>query len=159
VLTETLRHLLDGCSRNGDDTAALLVAADCAQESEEASLEYGLRFLASLDAEDRCPTGSRVYGRPTPESDWDWVFRGPPVALTQFHKRADKATTNDEYDRDLLLQGAYRFGPLNLIWSPDGMFHHWRDGTDELIIERVVHGPVTRDRAVEVFKRRAYGKV
>lgn len=121
-------------------------------------------------------TGSRVYGTPRPDSDYDFVVLVSPATLRALHKAATTCIacsgsgTNSKggpctpcrgtgqldarvellrEDSDGGIQnGSFRFGPINLIAVTDRKaFMVWRKGTQALYKKRKAHGPVSRDEA------------
>lgn len=72
-----LEALLTVCHKAPRDWQAKMVAADRAAELGLVSCEWWLRRMADLrDSNIRnnaVPTGSRVYGKFTTDSDFDWV--------------------------------------------------------------------------------------
>lgn len=108
-------------------------------------------------------TGSQVYGRPTHKSDVDLVVLVdsstrallfaiyPP--LPGLRARYGAQTTS------LTVQSRGR-PDLNLILvTTEGELEDWRRGTELLQREAARLGPVTRDRAVEVFEAIRAGEV
>lgn len=98
-------------------------------------------------------TGSHAYGTPTADSDVDLVVRVTDAAtLADLLLCAEVATAAKDKPASAvgLPQSSYRFGRLNIILChTDRQYADWRDGTALLIASR----PVTRDRAVEVFRQ------
>lgn len=159
AISSELAALLDACSADLTDTTALLITADKAYDENQSKLEWLLRWLAA-DQRLVMFTGSRCYGTPKPDSDWDWVLMMPGNAtrkmLAAFAEPmdVDRETNKDvpypdpAYPGQGRLDMALRFGPVNLIIvSEDIQWEVWEVGTDTLLMER----PVTRDRAIAVF--------
>jgi hypothetical protein len=179
VYSETLCELLTNVSRDLTDNIAKLVAADCADENNLPNLAILLRKLAKLQNTNRLIlfTGSRRYSDFRDDSDFDWVIKVKQSknAYAPFKALADVQTITDDYGQtttsDVLypngpesmniptsrLDCSMRFGPLNLILVSDqAQWDTWRLGTLKLMTE----APVTRDRAIVVFKetfRRVWG--
>lgn len=168
VMDDTLRLLLDECHRNPEDNTRLGVAADRAEECDLPNVAWILRLLANTDPRRRVPTGSRVYGFAREDSDYDWVLwvlRPIATYASLLIKHADPASSGSTGQPDYAppgaalpfvyrLSGAYRFGPINLIRVDHrNQFDCWREGTNELVVARAVHGPRTRDQAIAVFRK------
>lgn len=101
-------------------------------------------------------TGSRMYGRPGPDSDIDLVVQvprevadaladfAPEACSTQWRKGAK--TEDGEYPIDSV---AFRFGVLNLITVFDDVtFDAWKIATDTC----VAMGPINREAAIAIHK-------
>ena len=87
-------------------------------------------------------TGSRAYGLPRPDSDWDVVIYGTKSIEEVLRGLADGTGF------------PLKIGKLNLIVAKTPrQYDAWRRGTDELRRE----APVTRARAVEAFKQLGVG--
>lgn len=127
-------------------------------------------------------TGSRVYGTPRPDSDYDLVVLVSPATLRALHKAAttciscsgsgrnSKGTgkcvpcngtgqTEDKVEGRRATSdggptsGSFRFGPINVIAVTDRTaFMVWRKGTQALYKKRKAHGPVGRDEAKAYFQ-------
>lgn len=168
-LTDDLKALLTACSLNPTDATPFLVAADYCSDHDLHKLEWLLRYLAQHKRHVLF-TGSRRYGTPKPDSDFDWVIRltsgderwvtrhadevcsqkVPPAAEPNIDTYFTQPRLGSEYAGCDRLEVALRFGPVNLIVVNNrDQWACWEDGTAELAAE----GPVTRDRAVEVFTR------
>lgn len=81
-------------------------------------------------------TGSRVYGTPRPDSDYDMVVLVSPEEEAQLKQRSD-------------VKGKILYGNLNLITCTNELdFAAWYEGTRRL--EEIK--PVTRAFAIEVFE-------
>lgn len=98
-------------------------------------------------------TGSRAYGVSREDSDIDLVIL---IGQKEMERLAELAG-NDENSINLYGGvddspcGQIKFGKLNLIMvSSRKDYDIWKDGTDELIAK----APVTRDRAVALFKHK-----
>jgi hypothetical protein len=93
-------------------------------------------------------TGSRVYGRPTKESDLDLVLLVTHRERELLIKMADDVCTNS-YEVGEERSYSLRFGKLNVIAVTDPVaFAVFQKATKKLKGE----GAVDRDRAVEVMK-------
>lgn len=174
---DDLKTLLDVCSKNPTDRTGLLVCADCAAENGQTSLEFLLRTLAERDRDPMFLfTGSRCYGAPREDSDWDWVVMLSTTFGDTLHPRADKSTWRAPVDWSLPLalqqyvppdpeeEGEYgeagvwacfRFGPVNVIGVRDqAQWNAWENGTLDLLIVRGFTGkPIRRNDAVACFTR------
>lgn len=108
-----------------------------------------------------CPTGSRVYGTPRPDSDWDLVLFVTENVARWLAEGADSSftvTDTDEYIIHPYPDGApyvtkhiaMRFGKLNVIamWD-EREFVGWSRAT------AMLHGwrPVTRDDAIKAIDK------
>ena len=158
VTTEAqLALLLDGCHLEPAEDMRFLVAADYAQEQGYRAVEHCLRLLARSPR--RLATGSRAYGTPQPDSDWDWVVkfgrhRDFADVLTPADSHTISRADTDHYGDSDMLVGTARFGPLNLIAvTAESQWNIWKDGTQYLLAESGLEGPRTRDRAVQVFQQ------
>ena len=135
--------LLTACSECPTDQTAKLVTADWAAERDMPKLEYLLRFLAEDDAFQHGDpilfTGSRRYGLPRPNSDFDWVwFNHTGDARIELCRHAKERLTQETksdgppYDGSSLWD-AVRFGPVNLlIVTEDWQWNLWEKNTLEL---------------------------
>ncbi len=154
-----LAALLQACSNDLQENTTMLVAADWCQENGYKSLEWLLRYL-SKERRWRIKvlfTGSRCYGTPKPESDFDWVVYLLD-GLEPFDDYADSCSKSshwNEQGQEVLYYGtcgldaAMRFGPVNLICVTSmNQFMAWETGTRILKL----FAPVTRERAVDEFK-------
>lgn len=158
-----LEAFLNGISNDFTDRTRMLVAADwCADHDPEyKSLEWFLRWLAAARGDhERGPipmvlfTGSRRYGTPRPDSDFDWVvFTGAGQLLF-----AGAALANNA-DRSVVSGGrrfgtcgvdaTFRFGPVNALFVTGlSQWDAWVTGTLALEARK----PVTRDQAVAEFR-------
>ena len=92
-------------------------------------------------------TGSMAYGTPREDSDIDVVMRvGSWDMVNSMAYHADESGSFDEY----VHQTSMRYGKLNVILCfTDNAYEAWRRGTEELIARK----PVTRQEAVDTFKR------
>ncbi len=94
-------------------------------------------------------TGSRVYGKPRPDSDIDLVILIEEKDLNKLIKMADETMeANNDYDpKDAR---CLRFGKLNLLCCLNPKhFDVWKSGTDELLRrKRENDEPVSRDTAI-----------
>lgn len=153
MITNDIRNFLDAINLTPADRVQMLVAADAAQEAGEDSLSELLREIAKPDCRDILPTGSRVYGSPGPDSDWDWVILLPYLPH-RLRSAADTCRESDEEYRGVKgIDAALRFGPVNLlVVTTRDQFFAWEEGTRLLCAEREKFGPVRRERAVEVFQ-------
>jgi hypothetical protein len=147
-VSSDLALMLNGINQDPTDRVQLVVTADMADEQGEASLATMLRTIAKTIYPSVLPTGSRVYGIPTPDSDWDWVLQCTFTAVLSMN--ADEITTTQPEDLGTLgIDYSMRFGPVNLlVVTTLTQFNAWLQGTKQLIAEC----PVVRDRAVEVFQ-------
>lgn len=153
AIDPTLCALLYTCSRAPDDKTAFLVAADCAQEQNEKALEWLLRFFAT-EPEPFLFTGSRRYGAPRPNSDFDWVWRRTAAQWELWQNSLEQSgivSNFSEYDTSRLT-GAYRYGPVNLILvDTHDKIDKWRRGTELLAARVPLFGPNTREEAIKTF--------
>lgn len=165
TIPDELVALLKTCSETWDGTA-LLVTADWCQDSDYKSLEWLLRHLAKVGIRDHllptekrgvAPsfsgiylTGSRAYGTPRPDSDFDWIYF-PTAKDQRAHGEMEKAADSHCEIRGnrTALSHTFRFGPVNLLvahwWS---QWSAWVETTRSLVARK----PVTREEAVEAFK-------
>ena len=91
-------------------------------------------------------TGSRVYGSPTNSSDVDLVVCVTKAELEILRDLAHSQDGSGGPD----VSASLRFGRLNLITVTDTTdYETWAEGTRRLIERK----PVTRDTAVETFKK------
>lgn len=87
-------------------------------------------------------TGSRVYGTPGPDSDWDLVVPCCPDDADLLIQRFPAQ------DGQTSVQGSIKVGSLNLLLvTTAAEYQAWRVGTDALIAQR----PVTRKEACRTF--------
>lgn len=109
-------------------------------------------------------TGSQVYGLPKPTSDIDICLLvdreefGLLFSKRDAHRFTGTAESNvgNQGDRPMAERDSIsvRYGKLNLLLTTNGeMFEAWRAATKELEDEKFRTGPVSRDRAVEVFTK------
>lgn len=170
-MTRDMEILLNSCHAEADNRVAKLVAADKADEENLPQLARLLRWLGESSVE-VVATGSRSYSTPKATSDWDWVVltddniwfknnadsrefkTGLLSLLTSLilpWRRRREPLYNEEDTKTPtthLLDGAYRFGPVNVIWVTSiEQLQVWRTGTALLMTE----APVPRERAVQVF--------
>lgn len=157
MITTDLKLLLDQCSKDPHNHTLKLIAADCAEiDNNLISLGWFLRWshetrLAPLF------TGSRCYGTPRPESDWDWVIKIQQYPQKVLVSHADEVTEKEKdqypdggYEGSNRLDRALRFGPVNLICCSSTMqYQAWCNGTRYLTEQ----APVTRKKAIETFQR------
>lgn len=166
-ISPDLAILLNACHSAPLDWQAKLVAADKAQEDGLDSCAWWLRWMAShcqppangdfgpLPSRRRLhdlsvPTGSRVYGVPTPDSDWDWVvpiLPGYEHHLTGVRANCDPHSSGPsaapyEGATPSRLAGSYRFGPIDMIHvdSRDQLVV-WTQSTSLLRQACAVNGP------------------
>lgn len=109
-------------------------------------------------------TGSQVYGLPKPTSDIDLCLLVDEEEFGLLLSKRDKHVYLGTAGSDVGNRGdlplaerdsiSVRYGKLNLLLTtnPD-MFEAWRSATKELEDEKFRDGPVSRDRAVEVFTK------
>ena len=97
-------------------------------------------------------TGSRIYGTPNPESDWDLVVLLSPEDA----ERLWVAFAEDDPDAKYPSGAAsfpLRFGSLNLlVCTTAERYDSWRLGT-ALLRAAYPQKPVTRDEAIDAFQR------
>lgn len=87
-------------------------------------------------------TGSRVYGAPKPDSDYDLVVFADADVVRQLRMAAGVKTGEP-----------IRFGVLNLIpVSSEAEYDAWHDATAQCLVKASVDGPLTRDEAVAIHK-------
>lgn len=91
-------------------------------------------------------TGSRRYGKPTPDSDLDLVIL---VEDEDAQKLLIEHGGEQDDDGRLVI----RFGKLNLIVCRDiEQYEAWKDGTEACVKVRHLSGqPVGRDHAIEIL--------
>lgn len=149
-----LALMLDDIGREPAERTRMLVAADFADERAGLpSLAVALRELAAPGYRDILATGSRVYGKPRPDSDWDWVILFGRVPVPLWSAADTRTESDDEYRGARGIDFALRFGPLNLLVCTErDQLTAWEKGTALLVAERDMRGPRTRERAVEVFQ-------
>ncbi len=103
-------------------------------------------FLNLIPAEPSRPpflTGSRAYGIPRDDSDWDFVIHQPSGSL-------DVSIPGACVNHHNPYHYSVKHGPLNLMVFRDlTAFEKAKELTDELIRRK----PVTRDEAVAVFQK------
>ena len=88
-------------------------------------------------------TGSRAYGTPREDSDWDIVVMISAPAVKILSLASDE--TVGPYPNSTTL----RFGKLNLICcTHQAVFDAWKKGTNKCI----ARSPITREDAVETLK-------
>lgn len=96
-------------------------------------------------------TGSRAYGRPTPDSDIDLVVFITEADLEMLTEQSDNKGQITCDDPDYLANmkaHSLRFGNLNLLCCTDEKSHAvWREGTRTLKAKK----PVTREDAVRLM--------
>lgn len=162
MIDPDLALLLTEVLRDQSDRTLKLVAADRCQElgPDYARCEWLLRYTASLSfTRPLLSTGSRVYGEPRLDSDWDWVVLSVGTTtrrhLTDNSDSCNLPRSDTVYPDGTIesrLDGTYRFGPINVIHAGDHVqWEIWKEGTELLLAESGSHGPRTRDRAIEVF--------
>lgn len=109
-------------------------------------------------------TGSQVYGLPKPGSDIDIALLvdkeefGLLLSKRDKHRYLGTAESNVGNQSDLPPAErdsiSVRYGKLNLLLTTNPeMYEAWRMATKELEDEKFRDGPVSRDRAVEVFTK------
>lgn len=155
---------LDVCSNNPADRTAFGVGADLADEQDLPHLAWLMRWLCEHPDTDVLFTGSRRYGTPKPDSDWDWVVQVGRGFRTELRHNAEtdcrgEAYPDPKYPGDDRLDIALRFGPVNLICvSTTLQWDVWVEGTNRLVTMAVLYESlgrrraVTRGQAVGVFK-------
>lgn len=162
VPTELVSLLTGILHDDWNDKTRILVAADWCAEYDYPSLEWFLRWKEKnwdLWRWNSIWTGSRRYGTPRPDSDFDIVIYAP----NQYPHRVGWKALRDHADTDSLggacpeenygtqgLDVALRFGPLNVILvSTNRQWASWITGTMNLCNWK----PVTRKQAVAEFKK------
>lgn len=146
--------LLQSCSENLTDDTAKLVTADWCAENGYESLEWLLRWLANDERQGLGLhfTGSRCYGTPKPDSDFDWVFcaeNGFDIEFLRTFCDSDSSYGNCTYAGTTGIDTALRYGPVNLLCvSKEAQWKAWVDGTTALLEK----APVTRDQACVEFQ-------
>lgn len=101
-------------------------------------------LIDSIKIKDSFVTGSRVYGFPSPDSDYDLVVLVEDTA--KLWEMAGPCVEGESEE-------SCRFGKLNLItFSDPNRFEQWKQVTESLYIRR----PVTRDEAVAAFKEAGF---
>ena len=152
-----LVSLLHTVMGNFEDQTAMLVAADWCGENDHTSLEWLLRYLAGDGyGYELMATGSRVYGTPRTNSDFDWVLYVAGILPEEFKPLQLQATVDGLKGGDI---GSYdakgvdavlRFDCVNLLCcTAEWQMAAWKKGNAILIRDR----PVTRDKAVKEFER------
>lgn len=87
-------------------------------------------------------TGSRVYGTPTEDSDWDLVVLTTDATALALH---DVFAPDEPASR----QGSIKVGKLNLILITNlAEYGAWRAGTEQL----KARAPVTREEAIRTLR-------
>lgn len=170
-----LESLLRCCSDHPTHATPFGATADYCDDQNGPldSLAWLLRYLAAHPRHILF-TGSRRYGTPKPDSDFDWVIQLPGsderwcaqhadevkgAAATgidgandwehDYFRGAGRLAEVSPYAGSLLLETTLRFGPVNLlVVNNTDQLGAWTRGTAQLVTE----APVTRDRAVEVFQ-------
>lgn len=95
------------------------------------------------------PTGSRRYGTPKPDSDWDIVLFGYELDVEYLARLADDTIVPYRIPHSRGLTATYRFGPLNVILVLEfNQWQAWVIGTRNLVNRK----PVTRVQAIEEFQ-------
>lgn len=127
-------------------------------------------------------TGSRVYGAPTPESDFDLVLLVTVDTLSMLHDAATRCvgcrgagmnskgtnkcipcqgTGRDESRIERVVvdaegkiaAGSFKFGSLNVMaMTSRAAFMVWKKGTQALARRKEVKGPVSREEATAYFR-------
>jgi len=88
-------------------------------------------------------TGSRVYGTPKPDSDYDLVVDIDPETAKDIRKAAGVKEGEP-----------VRFGALNLILTTsEAEYDAWLDATAECVDRRNSKGPLTRDEAIAIHRQ------
>lgn len=88
-------------------------------------------------------TGSRVYGTPKPDSDYDLVVDMDPETALDVRKAAGVKPGMP-----------IRFGVLNLIpVTSEAEYDAWLDATAACVDKRNTSGPLTRDEAITIHKK------
>lgn len=87
--------------------------------------------------------GSRVYGTPREDSDFDLVVPMAPEVAAKLYELAG-------FDPN----GPLYFGKLNIIpATSDAQYEAWVDGLAVAVAEQeATQKPLSRERAVEIFK-------
>lgn len=140
-------------SRYPDDKTARGVCADWCDDNGFAPTARLLRWV-DTDWFGVCSwflfTGSRRYGTPRPDSDFDWVLYLTAAGIKELRPLAESDSNPEGQNHGVFgIDTALRFGPVNaLCVTTDDQWRAWSDGTERLAAE----APVTRDRAVEVFR-------
>ncbi len=155
-MNEELRLLLDATMLDeGACDTALLVAADWCAERDMHREEFVLRKLAANP--DRLATGSRVYGTPGADSDWDWAILCDKTEFERQWALAGKADSfsggHKEHESSPMIESAARFGPINVIQvSEKEQLAAWRLATHACWRLSKMKGRLTRDESVAAFK-------
>lgn len=92
-------------------------------------------------------TGSRVYGKPKPDSDIDLVV------FADYQTRTMLESMSDDKPSDPFTPTTIRFGKLNVIVCEDfDEFVAWRAGTREMLLNLIENGhKSTREEAKAKF--------
>lgn len=107
-------------------------------------------------------TGSRVYGKPQPGSDIDLCVLVTPtdfdLLFAAAHPQSGPSSDIGSRDTRSTLIGkdsiAVRYGKLNVLMTTNPeMYEAWRAATLSLTALKDHGGPVTREKAVEVFTK------
>lgn len=105
--------------------------------------------------------GSRVWGCPRPDSDFDIVVLVETPAEYDTLKKLDIIKQQkDEYKESEIIEGSFRAGPFNVIVvRTEWQFKQWEKGAAWMDVERRSNGLgyVTRERAVEILQALATG--
>jgi hypothetical protein len=136
-----------------DDVTFGIVNPDPPNVQQEPAVQQVRDVVCDIDREtfeeSPFPTGSRVYGEPTRDSDVDLVVRCPRHVADWLAQTmpGEVRTANMTPDRD---STSFEFGNLNLILVHRiNCFYAWAEATQICYDAR----PVTRPRAITIHDR------
>ena len=96
-------------------------------------------------------TGSRVYGKPREDSDWDLVVKIPPSRAEAFLATLPPAMSTKYGARTG--QVTLRFGTLNLILCTNReTYDAWWAATQMASARALANGPLEKDEAAQLFR-------
>ena len=103
-------------------------------------------------------TGSRIYGTPTEESDFDLVVHMPEAVAAKIYEELFPGEPVSDYISKGSGLGAFsvfRFGKLNLIAThQESAYDAWKTGTEKCVKELVkLWRALTRAEAVTIIRK------